>query len=244
MANNIERTVAEVLSLRAASVKANAMEAGQVVRRARRRRQLKTAAVGVFLPVVVAGVALVTTWRAGPTSIDVSGGGAGDRASAPPSAEPLRFARPVVAGVHEGTPWWLFDSDNSSNCPALGLGDGFRLGSMGPSCSNTIRGRDLHFSRGVVGLPELSDFAPVYGVVGSDIGSVQVVTGSRTLEAEMYPVIDHPELHYFLVFLGSPVEHGQVQGLDEAGAVVREMPLCVPAVEKDRMQVCSEVTDR
>ena len=175
-----------------------------------------------------------------PGSLDVSSGGPGKGTS----AEPLGFARAVVSGVYEGTPWWLFDSENSSNCPALGLGDRFRLGSMGPSCSNTIRARDLHFSRAVVGLPELSDFRPVYGVVGRDIDRVQVDTGSQTLEATMYRATDEPGLHYFLAFLDSAVERGLVQGLDERGTVTRSLPLCVPRVEKGRMQVCSQVTDR
>lgn len=245
MASNIEQTVAEVLSARAASVKASTTGTGRVVHRARRKRRLKAAlAASAFLPVMVGGVALFAALQAEPTSLDVADGASGDRAPATPSAEPLRFARPVVTGVHEGTPWWLFDSDNSPKCPALGLDDGFRLGSMGPSCSNTIRNRDLHFSRAVVGRPELSDFGPVYGVVGSDIDSVQVVTGGRMLEAEMYRVIDHPELHYFLLFLDEPVEDGQVQALDANGAVANELPLCVPVVEKGRMQVCSEVTER
>ncbi|CAN5693500.1 hypothetical protein BH20ACT23_BH20ACT23_31040 [soil metagenome] len=245
MASSIEQSVADVLASRAARIQVHPTGVGRVLRRASRRRRLKVVlAIGAVVPVVFAGVALVGVIRAEPTSLDVSSGGQGGRTSTTPPAEPLGFARPVVSGAFGDTPWWLFDSDNSPNCPALGLGDRFRLGSMGPSCSNTIRARDLHFSRAVVGLPELSDFRPVYGVVGRDIDGVQVDTGSQTLEATMYRATDESGLRYFLVFLDSAAERGRVQGLNAGGAVVRSLPLCVPMVEKDRMQVCSEVTKR
>lgn len=244
MASTIEQTVADVLTSRANRVRVHTTDADRVIGRARKRRRLKAGlALGAIVPVVVACMALVGAIRVEPTSLGVSSGGRG-QASVAPSAEPLGFARPVVSGDFEGVPWWLFDSENSSNCPALGLGDRFRLGSMGPSCSNTIRARDLHFSRAVVGLSELSEFRPLYGVVGRDIERVLVVTGAETLEATMYRATDNPGLRYFLVFLDSTFERGQVQGLDARGTVARSLPLCVPMVEKDRMQVCSEVTDQ
>lgn len=233
-----EKAVSRLLRTRADRVDVGFHDVGHVVRRARRRRSVKAAvSSGAALGVVMAAVVGIAVYRDAPSTR-----AAGEANTSHALGEPLKFARPIASGDHAGVPWWLFDSENSENCPALGLGDRFELGAMGPSCSDRIRPRDLHFSRAAVDLDGFEHFSPLYGVVGEDIDMLWVRMGEKTLKPAFY-ADDDPGLRYFLLILDSPTAGGRVHALNASGETVRSMPLCVPMREPQRMQVCSEVTD-
>lgn len=238
--HDVELRVAQMLAERSMTVTYEPGNVGRVIERSRRRRMaylLSVSTLGVVL--VMGGSYAATAVMNRDGTIDPAG--SSDKKEAA-SGEPLDFARPVISGVHAGEPWWLFDSENSSNCPQFAVGDRFLYGAAGPSCATNIRSDELYLSRGVIDVNGFENFSPVYGVAGEDVVDVEIVLEDTTYQAQLLPVRDHPELSYFFYVLDKPIGEGTVVGLDDQTRVARILQLCEPKPQQGVMQVCSEVS--
>jgi hypothetical protein len=218
-----------------------------------RRSQPVRFGVPVGMVVVAVGVAfgaggLINHGPGGSSSLDPAGFGSTLDETSPPSPTPESETPPyelIDEGVISGEPWKLFFWPNNRPdglCPQFGLGYDFVYEAAG-ECPAEKAIDSLIVSQ--LTYEDFPSVAPVYGLVSKEAVEVTIQSRSKgtsprldccSAVATVYPGPEDSHFNFFLGFVPSPTDSGEVIARNASGRVLQQLPLCMPATIESELR--------